>query len=628
MNIYAQRIMALRMEMQRHNITACLILTSDPHLSEYIPNYWKVRKWLSGFNGSAGTLIVTQEYAGLWTDGRYWIQAQKQLEHSGIELQKATPQNTYTDWLVKNITSNQIIATDGRVLPYFLKIELLQRFATKKIILQTSWNGIESIWHERPSLPQNSIYEHELKFCGYSRKDKIDKIRQKMNELDATIHLISSLDDIAWILNLRGSDVPYNPVFLAHLLIMPDHVILFANKDKFSTSLLEILQHDRIIVKDYNAIQDELVQINDAKILIDPHKTTAYLIDLLCNPNNNCINAMQDMQTLNDIRPNAISSHNNKNHIIEDTNPSTFLKSCKTETEINHIQEAMRQDGIALCNFFVWLEDKLAKKEQISELDIGTKLSEFRSKSPLYISDSFNTIAGFNANGAQPHYSATTQSYSMIDGNGLLLIDSGGQYLNGTTDITRVVPIGNITQEQKRDYTLVLKANIAVTSAIFPEGLAMPMLDCITRLPLWQEQLDYIHGTGHGVGYFLNVHEGPQVLSYYAPPHPKTKAYEGMITSIEPGIYRANKWGIRLENLVVNKLYPNPKNTEYGRFLYFEVLTLCPFDTRCILTEMLTDIEKQWLNTYHAKVFDMLSPYLDTKSYQWLQERTKQIALQ
>ncbi|MDE5602827.1 MAG: aminopeptidase P family protein [Helicobacter sp.] len=591
MNIYEARIKSLQKLMRDQSIDAYLILTSDPHLSEYIPDFWKSREWISGFSGSAGSIIVTQDYAGLWTDGRYWLQAQKELQDTSIQLQKQDSHNTAIKWLKANLKENSKLATDYRVLPLSMKKDLQSQLQDKKIKMLNK-NILASLWEKRPPLPLDSIYEHIQ--SPHSRIEKIQKLRKEIRNLKATYHLISALDDIAWICNLRGSDIPYNPVFLSYLIVSEKESILFVDKEKIPQVILDNLYKDGFIIKPYKQIESFLKSIKDQKVLIEPTRTTAYLADIL-------------------------KQHN---EIIELINPSTMLKACKSEQELEQIEAAMIQDGIALCKFYAWLEDVLEEKQKISELDIDEKLREFRSESEYYISDSFATIAGFNANGAQPHYRATKEQFSLIEGDGLLLIDSGAQYTNGTTDITRVVPIGNITQDQRRDYTLVLKAHIALSLAVFPLGIAMPLLDSIARMALWREQIDYMHGTGHGVGYFLNVHEGPQVISYFAPPLEKTKAKVGMVSSIEPGIYRPNQWGVRLENLVVNKLVQQPKTKQFGEFLCFQTLTLCPFERSCIDTTLLNDEEKSWLNDYHKKVFEKLQSRLKGKAKEWLKERT------
>lgn len=591
MNIFAKRVGKLRETMQEKGLDAYLVVSADPHLSEYLSDYYKVKDYLSGFQGSVGTLVFTQKEAYLWVDGRYWLQAQKQLEGSGIALQKQNKDNTFQNWLKKNLKQGQILGSDFAVLNLALKQEL-ENFCTLK-----HCDLITLMWSDRPSLPKAQIYAHEKVYCALSAKEKIALVRQKMCELGAENHLISSLDDIAYLTNLRGADVEYNPVFLSHLLIKQNETLLFVDEGKISSALKEELESEGILIYAYESVIEELKRLENTTLLIEPAKMTALLVEAL----------------------------NFSVKLVEEINPSTHLKAVKGAREISHIEDAMVEDGVALCRFFAWLEEALEQKQKINEVDIDTRITEFRAKSPFYISNSFATIAAFKGNGAFPHYKAERQNCLDIEGDGFLLIDSGGQYKNGTTDITRVVPVGVLCEEQIHDYTLVLKAHIAISRAIFPKNIAMPLLDAIARQPLWEEQLDYIHGTGHGVGYFLNVHEGPQVLSYFAPVLEKTRAKEGMLSSIEPGIYKAGKWGVRLENLVVNTKVENPKNSTYGEFLYFKPVTLCPFELSCIDVKLLDEKEKRWLNAYHQKVRDKLASRLkdEPKVLKWLEVRTK-----
>ncbi|EOC2063028.1 aminopeptidase P family protein [Campylobacter upsaliensis] len=593
MNIFAKRVGKLREAMQEKGLDAYLVVSADPHLSEYLSDYYKVKDYLSGFQGSVGTLVFTQKEAYLWVDGRYWLQAQKQLEGSGVVLQKQDKENTFQNWLKKNLKQGQILGSDFAVLNLALKKEL-EGFCTLK-----HCDLIALMWSDRPSLPKAQIYAHEKAYCALSAKEKIALVRQKMCELGAENHLISSLDDIAYLTNLRGADVEYNPVFLSHLLIKQNETLLFVGEGKISGALKEELESEGILIYAYESVIEELKRLENTTLLIESAKMTALLVEAL----------------------------NSSVKLIEEINPSTHLKAVKGAREISHIEDAMIEDGVALCRFFAWLEEALEQKQKINEVDIDTRITEFRAKSPFYISNSFATIAAFKGNGAFPHYKAERQNCLDIEGDGFLLIDSGGQYKNGTTDITRVVPVGVLCEEQIHDYTLVLKAHIAISRAIFPKNIAMPLLDAITRQPLWEEQLDYIHGTGHGVGYFLNVHEGPQVLSYFAPVLEKTRAKEGMLSSIEPGIYKAGKWGVRLENLVVNTKVENPKNSAYGEFLYFKPVTLCPFELSCIDVNLLDEKEKRWLNAYHQKVRDKLSPRLkdEPKALKWLEARVRAI---
>lgn len=594
MNIHKQRLNLLREMMEKIGVDAYIIPMSDPHLSEYIPSFWKSIEWLCGFSGSAGTLLITQDEASLWTDGRYWIQAEKQLQGSGFSLQKASKTHTYTPYLLSKLKANQCVGIDGRVFSFQAKNELEEKLRVHSITLNSHCDLISALWENRPTLTREKIYEHPLKFAIVSVDEKLKAIRERMKELKASAHLVASLDDIAWITNLRGSDIECNPVFMSYLYIDIQKSLLFIQKGAITPKLIEKLEEENILVRDYEEIESFLSTLKQESILLDPQSTPSSLVECL------------------------------KCEIIKEHSPSLFLKSVKNKKQTHHIKEAMIYDGVALCHLQSWLEDAIKNGESISELEVERQLHKFRSASPYFISDSFHAIVGFNANGAQCHYRATKEDFSQIEGNGFLLLDSGGNYLNGTTDITRVFPVGQISKDQKRDYTLVLKAHIAMSSTIFPEGIAMPLLDSITRAPLWKHHLDYAHGTGHGVGYFLNVHEGPQVLSYFAPALEKTKAREGMILSIEPGVYREGKWGVRLENLVITTL-DGEESKEFGKFLKFETLSLYPFERECLELELLSEDEMRWINSYHKEVYEKLSKYLDKPMKTWLGKKTQKI---
>ncbi|MCV2502488.1 MAG: aminopeptidase P family protein [Neisseriaceae bacterium] len=598
-NIILSHLEQLREIMKMKEIDAWVALTSDPHLSEYIPDYWKTREFLSGFTGSAGTLVVTKDQSGLWTDSRYWEQAEKQLSGTSIKLFKQTKQSeTPWDWLLKELKKTQCIGVDGNTLSYADYTALKQKVDNTGIHLRLDEDIMQLVWQDRPALPTNPIYIHEQQFVSLSCQEKITLIRKEMQDKKVDYHLVSSLDDIAWITNLRGSDVDYNPVFLSHLLIALDEVILFVDAKKINTQITNYLNNQQIKVLDYADVNETIAQLNHTQLLVDEYKV-AY-------------------GTL------VKKKHTTQLNVA--MNPSTLLKAKKTSLELNHIKEAMLQDGIALCQFFCWLDKTIQDKKIISELDVDEELSSRRAKQNNFVSLSFNTIAGFNANSALPHYAATQDNYSLLEGNGILLIDSGGQYLNGTTDITRVVAINQVTEAQKRDFTLVLKSHIAMANLIYPEAIAMPLLDVMARAPLWQEHLDFGHGTGHGVGYFLNVHEGPQVLSCYSSVSEKTKVYEGMVTSIEPGLYRPGKWGVRIENLAASVVHQSSNEDEYGKFLFFDILTLCPIDRRLIQVDALTQAEKNWLNRYHEIVRTKISNYLNSDERAWLESATQAIS--
>ncbi|WP_290087081.1 aminopeptidase P family protein [Acinetobacter pittii] len=593
-----EKLEKLRQLMRNQHIDALIVMSADPHMSEYLPDYWKVRQWLSGFSGSVGTLVVTQKFAGLWADGRYWVQAEQQLAGTDFQLQKLTSDETSTHlaWIEKNLPTGSVISVNGQTLSIqqFKALEHTARLNHYK--LETQQDLVGEIWVDRPELPSEKIHLMPEGLNALSRKEKIQAIRESLANKNIAGHFISSLDDIAWVLNARGQDVEYNPVFLSHLYISTQQAVLFIDSNKVDSTIQQAFKADGIEIRNYQNSAQFLANISDASVLLDPAKVSIF----------------HEQAIAKDIQ------------VVYDINPSTLFKSRKHESEIAHIRHAMLKDGVALCHFFHWLEKTLHHGESISELTIDEKITAFRAQQDGFIGPSFSTIAGFNANGALPHYRATEEHYSFIEGDGLLLIDSGGQYVDGTTDITRVVPVGTPTGQQKRDYTLVLKCHIALAKTIYPEGLAAPLLDSICRHTLWQHGLDYRHGTGHGVGFALNVHEGPQVLSYYAPVHAYSKLREGMILSNEPGLYHEGQYGIRIENLVANKLHSGFVKT-YGDFLEFETLTLCPIHLDCIVVDLLTNEEKDWLNSYHQTVQERLAEHLSGDVLDWLIYNTRKI---
>jgi Xaa-Pro aminopeptidase len=591
------RIAQLRSAMAHSGFAAYVVPSADPHLSEYLPSRWEGRKWLSGFTGSVGTLVVTTDFAGLWVDSRYWIQAERQLDGTGIQLMKmqGNQQSTsYIAWLEQNVPQGATVGVDGEVLGAVAARTLIDTLSARHIKLRTDLDLLDTIWPRRPQLPATAIYEHAAPYASVPRAKKLDQIRTAMREKGAQWHFVSSLDDLGWLLNLRGADVSYNPVFAAHALIGLEHASLFVSDGKIPAALVSSLARDGIRVEPYSKAIHALAELPCGQtIMIDPRRTTLSFLEAV---------------------PSSVA-------IIEAVNPSTLLKSRKTKVEIDHIRATMDQDGAALAEFFAWLEGAIGR-EMVTEMSVDKKLTAARARRANFVTPSFATIAGFNANGAMPHYRATRDSHANIKGDGLLLIDSGGQYLSGTTDITRVVPIGTINDEHRRDFTTVLKGTMALSRAKFPRGIRSPMLDSIARAPIWEMGLDYGHGTGHGVGYFLNVHEGPQVISHYSPAETHTSMEDGMITSIEPGIYRQGKWGIRIENLVLTR---EAEKNDFGDFLEFETLTMCPIDTRCIALDLLRDDERTWLNEYHATVRDRLSPHVHGDAKAWLESRTRAV---
>lgn len=596
MHTVADKLSALRAQLDQHSLDAWIAPTADPHLSEYLPEHWQSRVWLSGFTGSAGTLVITKTAAALWADSRYWEQAAVQLAGSEIELGKLGTGGNHVQWLLQHLPDGARVGIAGDMLSLAELRHVQAAFAARNITLHYADDIVAKIWHERPALPQEPVFVHEAPFAPESAADKLARVRNVMREKGASHHLVSSLDDIAWITNLRGSDVPFNPVFLAHLLIGEHDATLFVDERKLDGKVQAAL--------------------NEAGIRTAPYETAAQAVGrltqpLLLEPAKVALSTLEHL-------PESV-------RLIEDMNPSTHFKGCKSPAEQEYIRQAMVQDGIALCGFFAELERDLAAGETVTEYDIDARLYQHRSQREHFISASFGTIAGFNANGAMPHYSAPEHGSSTIEGQGLLLIDSGAQYLTGTTDITRVIPIGAPTAAQKRDFTLVLKAHIALATAVFPEGILSPLLDAICRKPLWAAQCDYGHGTGHGVGYFLNVHEGPQRIAYQVPAVPHHAMREGMYTSNEPGLYRPQQWGIRIENLVLNQKVAAPQETAFGEYLYFETVTLCPIDTRLVDTALLTEEERGWLNDYHAKVRAQLEPHVSGEAKAWLIERTEAV---
>ncbi len=600
------RIERVRDALRQQQLAAVLVPSADPHLSEYLPERWQGRQWLSGFTGSMGTLVVTTDAAVLFADSRYWVQAEAELAGSGVELVKI-PTGAAThpiDWLATHIPAGQTVGVDGDVLGLSTAHLLQHTLKTAGIALRTDFDVLAQVWPERPGLPDAPVYEHLAPQATETRAARLAQVREAMARAGVSHHFVSTLDDIAWLFNLRGADVLYNPVFLAHALIDARHAVLYVADGKIAPALQRVLAADGVRIEPYDRANPALAALpTGASLLLDPRRVTLGL-----------------RQRVRDSGAAAV-------RVIEASNPSTLLKSRKNATEAAYIREAMAQDGAAMCGFYAWFEQALADPAnagRLTELTVDEHLSAARNDRPGFIGLSFPTIAGYNANGAMPHYRATAESHAVIEGNGLLLIDSGGQYLGGTTDITRVWPIGVPSAEQKRDYTRVLKGTLALSRTRFPRGTLSPMLDAIARAPLWQHGLDYGHGTGHGVGYFLNLHEGPQSISK-AIPEPTMAMELGMVTSIEPGLYRPGQWGIRIENLVMNVPADTPEGSAFGEFLEFETLTLCPIDTRCIDHSLLDVSEIAWLNAYHATVFERLAPLVSGAALAWLTERTRAI---
>jgi Xaa-Pro aminopeptidase len=593
------RLTDLREVLAREGVHALLVPSADPHLSEYLPERWAGREWLSGFTGSMGTLVVTLTEAVLFADSRYWVQAEAQLEGTGIALEKiATGASlAHIEWLATHVPRGATVAVDGQVLGLAHAQQLQRALAEAGVPLRTDADLLNAIWPDRPALPTAPVYEHLPPHAAQPRADKLAAVRRALAAHGATHHFVSTVDDIAWITNLRGSDVDYNPVFLAHLLLDLTGATLFVGEGKVDAALAARLAADGIALAPYAQAASALAALPAGKVLLlDPKRVTQGLRGAVA----------------------AGAS------VREAINPSTLLKSRKTAAEAAHVREAMIEDGAAMCAFYARFEAALARGERLTEITVDEWLSGERAQRAGFVGLSFPVIAGFNANGAMPHYRASADSHAVIEGDGLLLIDSGGQYLGGTTDITRVWPVGTVSAAMKRDYTLVLKGTMQLSRARFPRGTPSPMLDSLARAPLWSEGIEFGHGTGHGVGYFLNVHEGPQSISK-AVPDANMAMEPGMITSIEPGVYRPGRWGVRIENLVLNVPAATAEEGAFGEFLEFETLTLCPIDTRCLDHALMRADEIAWLNAYHATVRERLLPRVSGDARAWLLARTEPV---
>ncbi|WP_419534002.1 aminopeptidase P family protein [Endozoicomonas sp.] len=589
----AKKLQDLRDAMAAHGIDAWIIPSSDAHNSEYVAPHWEGRAWLSGFTGSAGTLVVTQDKAALWTDGRYFIQASEQLTGSEITLMKDGQPGvpSMVDWVAGEVTEQGCIGFDGATQSLSNVRNLEKKLADKSITLKFDHDLLNDIWPDRPALPAEPVFVHEDLYSGRSLTEKVADVREILKERQAAELLITTLDDIAWLFNLRGSDIECNPVFLAYSLISPDRITLFINKERIEADALAALAKAGVDLADYDEILDRLSTLPDnTRLMINPANTGYKLAAAI---------------------PESIK-------LIEDRLPTTDLKAIKNSTEIERMKDCHRRDGAAMVRFMRWLESNVPTG-QLDEVNIDEQLLQFRSESEYFKGVSFPSIVGYAGHGAICHYRADEASAYPIKNKGLLLIDSGAQYPDGTTDITRTFACGEMTDEEKRDYTLVMKSHIALATAKFKEGTRGIQLDAITRQPLWSEGIDFNHGTGHGVGYFLNVHEGPQSIS---PRWFDVALKPGMLVTNEPGIYRDHKHGVRLENIM---LVAEDIENEFGKFFKLIPMTLAPFDTKPLVKELMTDAEIQWLNGYHRMVREALSPELKGKDLEWLEEAAKDL---
>lgn len=589
--VIKKRIDALRNELTLRSIAAFIIPSTDPHLSEYVAPYWKIREWISGFNGSAGTVVILNNEAGLWTDSRYFIQAAEQLQETGISLYKEMiPGNpTITEYLCNHLNPGDTVGIDGRMFSAE-QVENYKKALWKHSIDIVDCNDIiDQIWKDRPELPLTPPFIHDMAHAGVSSIEKIAMIRAILEKEQIDALFVSTLDEIAWTLNLRGNDIKCNPLFISYLYISDHKTILFIDPEKINHELAVYLKDINISCIPYSETMQFIREIENKKIWMQPSKTNYSVFS-------------------------TVSSCT----IIRKDSPIALLKSLRNPIEQEGIRNAMQKDGVAMVRFLHWLDDAI-KTNHETELSVSAKLEEFRSQEELFIGTSFDTIAGYQEHGAIVHYSATPESDATLKPAGFLLLDSGAQYLDGTTDITRTIALGELTDEQKIDYTLVLKGHINLAMAIFPAGTRGAQLDVLARMPLWQHHMNYLHGTGHGVGHFLNVHEGPQSIRMNENP---TTLQLGMVTSNEPGVYKDGKYGIRIENLI---LVCEAGQGMYGDYYRFETLTLCPICLKGVVEELLTKSEIEWLNNYHQTVFESLACKLNEEELAWLRKATQPI---
>ena len=586
-----ERVESLRLWMKENGISAFVFPSSDPHNSEYVADHWKSREWISGFSGSAGTAVVTLEHAALWTDSRYFIAAEKELKGTDFQLMKLRVEGTpsISEWLVRELSNYQkaVVGVDGNVNS-FTEVSSMERELASKgnITVRTDADPMAELWTDRPVIPDNKVSLHPLEYSGESTSSKISRIRKQLADSGADGLLVTALDEIAWVLNLRGSDVHCNPVFVSYLLISPEKVVLYIDNVKLLAEVKDYLTSEQIAVDAYEAVVDGLRSYEGKSLLVDMSSTnyslaTAVPTEKLC----------------------------------EGVSPIASMKAIKNEAEQEGFRAAMLRDGVAVVKFLAWLKPAVEAGGQ-TEISLDERLTALRAEQPKFKGISFDTIVGYEEHGAIVHYEATPETDISVEPHGLVLIDSGAQYLDGTTDITRTIALGEITEEQRRVYTLVLKGHIQLDMCRFPAGACGSQLDAIARVPMWREGYNYMHGTGHGVGSYLNVHEGPHQIRMEWRPAP---LQAGMTVTNEPGIYLEGKFGVRIENTL---LIVPAETTPFGDFLKFETLTLAPIDTTPIVFEMLSEEEREWLNNYHHRVYESLKPYLTAVEQEWLRKAT------
>ncbi|THB78841.1 MAG: aminopeptidase P family protein [Desulfobacteraceae bacterium] len=588
-----EKVKMLRSMMTQEGIHACIIPTADPHQSEYIAPHWQARQWLSGFSGSAGTAVVTLKTALLWTDSRYYIQAAAEIRESEFELMKQGQPKvpTISKWLLDHLNTGDVVGIDGQMFSHDFVKTLKTDLEAKPVILDPGIDLLDRIWMDRPELPGSEAFELKSVYAGQTREHKLEKIREKLRDNHANLCIMTALDEIAWTFNLRGSDIPFSPVNIAYAMIDLDRATLFIDPAKLPATVSQSLEKEGITLKGYTDFKDSFHQARETDIALAHSKHTNHQI---------------------------YSIAKERCRIIDKPSPAGELKAVKSQDEMTHIRNTMVKDGLAVTRFLHWVETRF-RDESITELSAGDKMLELRQQQPQFIENSFSPIMAFQEHSPICHYSADKTSDKPIKGTGMFLTDSGGNYLTGTTDITRTIHLGPPPEDAVRDYTLVLKGHIAVARAMFPKGTKGFQIDTLARHPMWERGINFGHGTGHGVGFFLNVHEGPASIS----PNPIDKELKpGMVLTNEPGIYREGQYGIRIENMI---LVQEDMETEFGRFLSFENLTLCHYETALVDRTLLTEDEIRWINTYHERVYERLSPQLETEVQDWLKEKTAPI---
>jgi len=588
MNLIAERIKSLRQQMAAEGISAFIVPSTDPHSGEYVPAHWESRKWISGFTGSAGTAVITLSDGGLWTDSRYFLQAADQLQGSGLTLFKDRLPETpsIAEWLGSVLKTGDKVGIDGWVNSISEAMQLKKALQSYGLELVTVDDPFHTLWKDRPSLPLDPPFILPLEYSGEPCKQKIGRIRKVLQEEGAKGLLISALDEIAWVLNMRGTDVHCNPVFVGYLLITADAATLYIHPDKLTAETRSYLTENQIQAKGYSQVAQDLEEYKEENLQLSG--STNYALYQ------------------------AASLHSK---VLLHDSPVLYMKAIKNETEIAGFHQAMLRDGVAMVNFLCWLEEAV-KSGKETEITIDRKLYAFRTAQKDFKGISFDTIAGYQAHGAIVHYEATEETAATLQPEGFLLLDSGAQYLDGTTDITRTISLGPVTEDQKKDYTLILKGFIQLSMAHFPYGTCGTQLDVLARQFIWKAGMNYGHGTGHGVGHFLNVHEGPHQFRMN---HMPALLLPGMTVTNEPGVYKAGRYGVRTENTM---LIVKDQTTEFGEFYKFEPLTLCPIDLKPLLPELLSPEEKEWLNSYHQQVYTSLSPFLSQEQKEWLAKAT------